>query len=62
MTKRMKNKSFIPLLIASLPLGILLADDVPKPFEIARYQGMLDRSPFAVATAVARTIRGRHPA
>jgi hypothetical protein len=54
MTKLMKNKSFIPLLIvASLPLGILLADDVPKPFEIARYQGMLDRSPFAIATAPA---------
>lgn len=49
----MKTKTFVPLLIASLPLGVLLADDVPKPFEIARYQGMLDRSPFAIATAPA---------
>jgi len=28
------------------------ADDVPKPFTFARYQAMLDRSPFAVDTAV----------
>ena len=49
----MKTKTFIPLLIASLPLGMLLADDTPKPFDIARYQGMLDRSPFAIATAPA---------
>lgn len=31
----------------------LAADDVPKPFSFPRYQTMLDRSPFAVATAVA---------
>ena len=49
----MKTRSLIPLLIAGFPLGIVLAQDLPKPFEIARYQGMLDRSPFAVATAVA---------
>ena len=49
----MKPRSIIPLLIAGFPLGIVLAQELPKPFEIARYQGMLDRSPFAVATAVA---------
>ena len=49
----MKTRSLIPLLIAGLPLGVLLAQDVPKSFEIARYQGMLDRSPFAIATAPA---------
>ena len=49
----MKTKPIVPLLIACLPIGVLLADDVPKPFEIARYQGMLDRSPFAIATAPA---------
>lgn len=49
----MKTRSIIPLLIAGFPLAIVLAQEVPKPFEIARYQGMLDRSPFAVATAVA---------
>src|SRR5688572_16154620 len=49
----MKTRSIIPLLIAGFPLGIVLAQELPKPFEIARYQGMLDRSPFAVATAAA---------
>lgn len=49
----MKTKAFVPLIIASLPLGVLLAQDLPKPFDIARYQGMLDRSPFAIATAAA---------
>ena len=49
----MKTKAIVPVILASLPLGILLAQELPKPFEIARYQGMLDRSPFAVATAVA---------
>lgn len=29
------------------------ADDVPRPASFGRYQAMLDRSPFAVATAVA---------
>jgi hypothetical protein len=32
---------------------MLTADDVPKPYAFARYQAMMDRSPFAVATAVA---------
>jgi hypothetical protein len=32
---------------------MLFADDVPAPYTFARYQAMLDRSPFAVATAVA---------
>lgn len=49
----MKTKALVPLIIAGLPLGVLLAQDLPKPFEIARYQGMLDRSPFAIATAAA---------
>ena len=40
-------------LFVAVPLSLLLADDVPKPFTFARYQAMLDRSPFAVATAVA---------
>ena len=50
----MKTKQLLSLLLASLPLPLLLAaDDVPKPFEFARYQAMLDRSPFAIATAAA---------
>jgi hypothetical protein len=53
MTKRMKSKTFVLSILASVPLGILLADDTPKPFEFARYQAMLDRSPFAIATAAA---------
>ena len=39
-----------------MPLPLLAADDVPKPFTFARYQAMLDRSPFAVATAVAAPV------
>jgi hypothetical protein len=34
-------------------LRFLVADDVPKQFTFVRYQAMMDRSPFAVATAVA---------
>jgi hypothetical protein len=49
----MKTKLFVFFVLASVPLAILLADDVPKPFEFARYQQMLDRSPFAIATAAA---------
>jgi hypothetical protein len=50
----MKIKPFILLFLASVPLGLLpAAEDVPKSFEFGRYQGMLDRSPFAIATAVA---------
>jgi hypothetical protein len=53
MTK-MNLKSFALLLLMGLPLRIVVAkDDLPKPFTIARYQPMMDRSPFAVATAVA---------
>src|SRR3954471_7643071 len=49
----MKTKNLALALLATMPLSLLLADDVPKPFTFARYQAMLDRSPFAVATAVA---------
>jgi hypothetical protein len=48
---KMKNLGLALLMIS--PLGILLADDVPKAFALARYQSMMDRSPFAIATAVA---------
>ena len=41
------------LLLLGLPLRMVVADDLPKPFSFARYQAMMDRSPFAVATAVA---------
>ena len=49
----MKTKNLALALLAAVPLSLLLADDVPKPYEFARYQGMMDRSPFAIATAVA---------
>jgi hypothetical protein len=49
----MKTKILALALLAAAPLSLLLGDDVPKPFTFARYQAMLDRSPFAVATAVA---------
>ncbi|HEX8077235.1 MAG TPA: hypothetical protein VF511_05430 [Chthoniobacterales bacterium] len=49
----MKTKNLALAFLAALPLSALLADDLPKAFTFARYQDMLDRSPFAVATAVA---------
>lgn len=49
----MKTRTLALALLAAIPLRFLIADDVPKPFTFARYQAMLDRSPFAVATAVA---------
>ena len=49
----MKTKHFLLGLALVAPFGLLLGDDLPKPFALARYQGMMDRSPFAVATAVA---------
>lgn len=33
--------------------GSLHAQDLPKPFNFSRYQPMMERSPFAVATAAA---------
>ena len=49
----MKTKNLVLVLFAAAPLSWLLADDLPKPFTFARYEAMMDRSPFAVATAVA---------
>ena len=53
----MKLKSFF-LAFAPL-LGVvtmLAADDLPKPMSFARYNPMLDHSPFAVATAAAPVV------
>lgn len=52
----MKTKSLALLFLATLPFPVLLAEDIPKPYAFARYQAMLDRSPFAVATAVAAPV------
>ena len=42
------------LLLLGFPLRMVLAEEnLPKPFAFARYQSMLDHSPFAVATTVA---------
>lgn len=49
----MKTKNLAVALLATVSLQMLFADDVPKGYTFARYQGMMDRSPFAVATAVA---------
>lgn len=49
----MKTRNLALALLATIPLQWLVADDVPKAFTFARYQAMMDRSPFAVATAVA---------
>ena len=54
MRKMHLNWRLWSLLFAGVPLQIVsAAEGVPKPFTIARYQPMMDRSPFAVATAVA---------
>jgi hypothetical protein len=51
MTK-MNLKRLALLLLLGLPLRMTVAEDLPKPFSFARYQPMMDRSPFAVATAL----------
>jgi len=48
----MNTRTLLLLIAGAAPLRFVAADDVPKPFTFARYQAMLDRSPFAVATAV----------
>lgn len=48
----MNLKRVVLLLLLGLPLGPAFAEDLPKPYTFARYQSMMDRSPFAVATAV----------
>ena len=49
---KMNIKSFASVLLLGLPLRMVVAADVPKSFSLARSQPMMDRSPFAVATAV----------
>lgn len=51
-------RSSLLLLALGLPLRMVVAaaDPLPKPFTFARYQPMMDRSPFAVATAVAAPV------
>ena len=53
MTKMNLKRLSLLLLLLVLPLRMLMAEDLPKPYNFARYQGMMDRSPFAVATALA---------
>lgn len=50
--KKMNFARVALLLLLGFPLRLVLAEDLPKPFAFARYQTMMDRSPFAVATAV----------
>jgi len=49
-TMNLKRHSWLLLVF---PLQMIMAEDLPKPFSFARYQAMSDKSPFAVATAVA---------
>jgi hypothetical protein len=42
--------------VAVLSSSYVRADDLPKRVSFARYQAMMDRSPFAVATAAAPVI------
>jgi hypothetical protein len=49
--KKIRVSHFSVLLLLGLPLRLFAGEDLPKPFTLARYQPMMDRSPFAVATA-----------
>jgi hypothetical protein len=42
--------------LALFPAINLWADDLPKPVNFSRYQAMMDRSPFAIATAAAPVV------
>lgn len=55
MMQKMKLTRFSWLLLV-IPLRMIMAEDLPKPFSFARYQAMSDRSPFAVATTVAAPV------
>jgi len=48
----MNLKRVALLLLLGFTFRPVLAEDLPKPYGFARYQSMMDRSPFAVATAV----------
>ncbi len=47
------SRSAIALVLFVVSIMGAAAEDLPKPFTFARYQSMMDRSPFAVATAAA---------
>jgi hypothetical protein len=54
---KIKSYFFLALFAPALAaVNILAADDVPKPMSFARYNPMLDKSPFAVATAAAPVV------
>jgi hypothetical protein len=49
----MKTNSALVLTVLFLPMPLgFAADDLPKTPSFARYEGMMNKSPFAVATAV----------
>jgi hypothetical protein len=52
----MNWKSLPLLLVLGLPRTVAAADALPQRFGFDRYQAMMDRSPFAVATAVAAPV------
>src|SRR5437879_4687107 len=43
---------YLSILLISASVGARAADDLPKRLDFDRYKGMLEHSPFAVATAV----------
>lgn len=51
--KKLNLNRLLLLLLVGIPLQMVPAENIPKAFSLARYQPMMDRSPFAVATAVA---------
>jgi hypothetical protein len=48
-----RTQILMSIFVLLCPVSTQRADDIPKRFNFDRYSAMLDRSPFAVATAVA---------
>jgi hypothetical protein len=53
-----RTQILISIFALLCPVSTQRADDIPKRFNFDRYSAMLNRSPFAVATAVALPIAG----
>jgi hypothetical protein len=53
-----RTQILISIFALLCPVSTQRADDIPKRFNFDRYSAMLNRSPFAVATAVALPVAG----
>ena len=51
--KRRRHFFMSILCVLALPAGFVAAEDLPKAFDFIRYESIVKKSPFAVASAVA---------